>query len=205
MRTPSIDENGPAFNSHTLEPSEDEKKLIAHLEEVVKVTSEIANEKKDEMTQTPDEWMLGISGKSLALRDALFFSMYGGLRTFIVEGNLLTELSLSQSFAINKSHSTDFTLAASESRDSVDLTSGLMNGRRGSIAKYQLNSLTASQLVSYIYENRYADIVGDPLKGNFAGTYPLLQFTKQLLLKRYSLRRLAQKFYRVSHSYLTSL
>lgn len=55
-----------------------------------------------------------------------------------------------------------------------------MNGRRGSIAKYQLNSITAAQLIAYIYENRYADIVADPLKGNFAGTYPLLQYTKQV-------------------------
>lgn len=61
--TASIDEGAPAFNSHTLEPtSEADLQMIARLEEVVKVTTEIANEKKDEMTQTPDEWMLGVSG-----------------------------------------------------------------------------------------------------------------------------------------------
>lgn len=99
---------------------------------------------------------------------------------FGIENNLLSHLSVSQSFAINKSYSADFTLAGSESRDSIDLSAGLMNGRRGSIAKYQINSITASQLIAYIYENRYADIIENPLKGNFAGTYPLLQFTKQV-------------------------
>jgi hypothetical protein len=58
---PSIDEHG-SVNSHTIEPSPEEQRLIEAVEQAVKISAEIAVDSKDEMTQTPDEWMQGING-----------------------------------------------------------------------------------------------------------------------------------------------
>jgi hypothetical protein len=67
-----------------------------------------------------------------------------------------------------------------DGRDSVDAggdTSTWLR-RRGSVQKYQLNMVTACQLVAFIYESKLAEIMGDPKKGDFNQTVPLLQFTK---------------------------
>lgn len=144
---PSIDEEG--FNSFNLEPeSELESKLMESVEKAVKLSADIANESRDVMTQTPDEWMSGINGESLPkiLIDEQFL-------IFFIESNLLSDLSLSKSFAfIGNNDAISVGGLSADSADGLEASPGAL--RRSSVFRYQINIVTACQLIAYIYENR---------------------------------------------------
>jgi hypothetical protein len=70
-----------------------------------------------------------------------------------------------------------------ESKDSNDAF-GHGGGRRSSMFRYQLNIRTASQLIAFIYENRYGELLVDSTKADFSTTAPLLQYSKQVRKKK---------------------
>lgn len=66
--------------------------------------------------------------------------------------------------------------------------------------KYNLSLEVAHHLIAFIYESKMIEGCKDISVLEFSKNDPFLEYIKELLNKRYRIRRLANKFFRVCHS-----
>ncbi|KAJ1436899.1 hypothetical protein B484DRAFT_445377 [Ochromonadaceae sp. CCMP2298] len=164
--------------------------------------------KRNNMTQTPDAWMTGISEEPFVEVDEKQFPHLKGpsrlARQSSAKGGI-PGVTPARHSSVDLSKSPSFKGLTQEPQASPRgpsvLSETVRKGKKSTVGVvvppiYKLDVSAACELVTSVYERKVGEAWVDPAAINFHKCTPLLQQTREMIYKRYGIKRLSDKFFK---------